>query len=121
MNEKFSLIVLQHMRKNYFLKWVQPAIRHRLACVKMFVLNSSLRKLMLTSWHFSGGGDILGKKKKCFFDYKMRKTGIILQDNIALSKGRNIAWLISERVLNKSCDAIINENYIFDINMVYLV
>ena len=48
--------------KNYFFKWVQPAVRHRLTYIKMFVLTSSLRKPMLTSWHFGAGGDILGQK-----------------------------------------------------------
>ena len=48
--------------KNIFFKWVQPAVRHRLTYIKMFVLASSLRKPMLTSWHFGAGGDILGQK-----------------------------------------------------------
>ena len=48
--------------KIYFFKWVQPAVRHRLTYIKMFVLTSSLRKPMLTTWHFGAGGDILGKK-----------------------------------------------------------
>ena len=48
--------------KSYFFKWVQPAVRHRLTYIKMFVLTSSLRKPMLTTWHFGAGGDILGQK-----------------------------------------------------------
>ena len=48
--------------KNIFFKWVQPAVRHRLTYIKMFVLASSFRKPMLTSWHFGAGGDILGQK-----------------------------------------------------------
>ena len=48
--------------KIYFFKWVQPAVRHRLTYIKMFVLTSSLRKPMLTTWHFGAGGDILGQK-----------------------------------------------------------
>ena len=51
----------------------------------------------------------------------MRKTGITLQNSRNPPMGRNFAWLTSERVLNKTCDAIINKNYIFNINMVYLV
>ena len=43
------------------------------------------------------------------FDQKMRKTGITLQNSRDPSMGRNFAWLISERVLNKTCDAKINE------------
>ena len=49
------------MKKINF-KWVQPAVRHRLTYIKMFVLASSLRKPMLTSWHFGAGRDILGQK-----------------------------------------------------------
>ena len=62
--------------KKYFFKWVQPAVRHRLTYIKMFVLTSSLRKSVLTSWHFGAGGDILGQKHA--FLTKIRKTGIIL-------------------------------------------
>ena len=52
----------------------------------------------------------------------MRKTGITLQNIKNPPVGRNnFAWLTSERVLNKTCDATINENFIFNINMVYLV
>ena len=86
-------------QKNYFFKWVQPVVRHRLTYIKMFVLTSSLRKTMLTSWHFGAGGDILGQKH-VFLTKKMRKTGIILQNSQDPSKGRNVAWLTSERVLN---------------------
>ena len=69
---------------------------------------------MLTSWHFGADGDILGKKKKTYFsDQKMqkkkKKTGIIFQNSRDPSKGRNFTWLTSERVLNKTCGAIINE------------
>ena len=39
----------------------------------------------------------------------MRRTGIILQNNKDPSKGRYFAWLTSERVQNKTCDAIKNE------------
>ena len=56
---------------------------------------------MLTSWHFGAGGDI--------FDRKMRKTGITLQNIKNPPMGRNFASLTSERVLNKTCDATINE------------
>ena len=55
-----SLIVLPP--KSIFFKWIQPAVRHRLTYIKMFVLTSSLRKPILTSWHFGAGGDILGQK-----------------------------------------------------------
>ena len=54
------------------------AVRHRLTYINMFVLTSSLKKPMLTSWHFGAGRDILGQKH-AFFDQKMRKTVIILQ------------------------------------------
>ena len=75
----------------------------------MFVLTSSLRKPVSISWHFGAEGDIFGKKKRRFFDQAMRKTGIILQTSKDPSKGRNVAWLTSERFFNKSCDAIMNE------------
>ena len=55
---------------------------------------------MLTSWHFGGGGDILGQKH--VFDQKMRKTGITLQNSRNPPMDHNFAWLISERVLNKT-------------------
>ena len=55
---------------------------------------------MLTSWHFDA----------CFFfDRKMRKTGITLQNSRNQRIARNFAWLTSERALNKTWDAIINE------------
>ena len=54
---------------------------------------------MLTSWHFGAGGDILGQKH-AFLTKKMQKTGIILQNSKDPSKGRNVALLTSERVLN---------------------
>ena len=73
----------------------------------MFVLTSSLRKPMLTTWHFGAGGDILGQKH--VFEQKMRKTGITLQNSRDPSVDRNFAWLTSERVLNKTCDSKINE------------
>ena len=95
-------------KKKKIFKWVQPAVRHRLTYIKMFVLTSSLRKPMLTSWHFGAGGDILDQKH-AFFDRKMRKTGITLQKGRNPPVGRNFAWLTSECVLNKTCDAIINE------------
>ena len=75
---------------------------------------------MLTSWHFGAGGDILGQKY-AFLTEKMRKTGITLPNIKIPPMSRNFAWLTSERVLNKTCDATKNENYIFNINMVYLV
>ena len=102
----FRILVVQ--QKKFFFKWVQPAVRHRLTYIKMFVLASSLRKPMLTSWHFGAGGDILGQRY-AFFDRKMRKTGITLQNIKNPPMGRNFAWLTSERVLNKTCDATINE------------
>ena len=46
-------------------KMVQPAVRHLSTYIKMFVLIPSLRKPMLTSWHFGAGQDILGQKT-CF-------------------------------------------------------
>ena len=67
--------------------------------IKMFVLTSSLRKPTLTSWHFGAS----------FFDRKMENTGITLQNSRNPPMGRNFAWLTSERVLNETCDAIINE------------
>ena len=83
--------------------------RHGLTYIEMFVSTSSLRKLMLTSWYFGEGGDILAQKH-AFLTKKMRKTGIIFQNSRHPSQGRNFAWLTSERVLNKTCDVIINEN-----------
>ena len=62
---------------------------------------------MLTSWHFRASGDILGQNM--LFGPKMLKTGIALQNSIDSSMVRNFAWFISERVLNKTFDAIINE------------
>ena len=44
-----------------------------------------------------------------FFDQKIRKTGITLQNSRDPSMGRNFAWLTSEHVLNKKHDAKINE------------
>ena len=64
---------------------------------------------MLTSWHFGAGGDILGQKH-AFFDRKMQKNEITLQKSRNPPMSRNFAWLTSERILNKTCDAIINEN-----------
>ena len=103
--------------KKYFFRWVQPAVRDRLTYIEMFTLNSSLRK---PSCHFGVGGDILGQKT-CFFDRKMRKTGITLQNSRNPPVGHNFTWLTSEHVLNKTRDAIINEKYIFNHNVLYLV
>ena len=67
---------------------------------------------MLTSWHFEAGGDILGQKHIfSFFTKQMRKTGIkpVLQNSRDSSKAHNAAWFTSERVLNKTCDSIMNE------------
>ena len=61
-NTAFLLYWYSAAAKIYFFKWVQPAVRHRLTYIKMLVLTSSLRKPMLTTWHFSAGGDILGQK-----------------------------------------------------------
>ena len=72
----------------------------------MFVLASSLRKPMLTSWHFGAGGDILGQKY-AFLTEKCEK--LELQNIKNPPMGRNFAWLTSERVLNKTCDVTINE------------
>ena len=58
-HELFAIVLQQ---KFIFFKWVQPAVRHRLTYFKMFVFTSSLRKPMLTTWHFGAGGDILGQK-----------------------------------------------------------
>ena len=90
-----------------FFKWVQLAVRHRLTYIKMFVFTCTLKKPMLTTWHFGAGGDILGQNM--LFDQKIRKIGITLQNSRDPSVGRNFAWLTSERVLNKTCDAKINE------------
>ena len=54
------LVALQ--QKNIFFKRVHPAVRHMLTYIKMFVLASSLRKPLLTSWPFGAGGGILGQK-----------------------------------------------------------
>ena len=62
---------------------------------------------MLTSWHFNGGGDILGQKHD--FYQKMQKTGITLQNSRNPSMDRNFAWLTCKRVLNKTCDVMIND------------
>ena len=56
---------------------VQPAVRHLSTYVKMFVLIPSLRKPMLTSWHFGAGQDILGQKNT-FFNEKSLKTGKVI-------------------------------------------
>ena len=53
---------------------------------------------MLTSWHFGAGGDILGQKHA--FLTKNAKNWILLQNSKDPSKGRNVAWLTSECVLN---------------------
>ena len=80
--------------KIYFFKWVQPAVRHRLTYIKMFVLTSS--------------GDILGKKHA--FWPKMQKIGITLQNSRDPSMGNNNAWLtfyplaILHQILNNSVD-----------------
>ena len=63
---------------------------------------------MLTTRHFGAGGDISGQKH-AFLTKKMRKTGITLQNSRNPSMGHNFAWLTSERVLNQTCDAKINE------------
>ena len=92
-------------------KWVQPAVRHRLTAIKMFGLASSLRKPMLTSWHFGAAGNIFGQKH-AFLTKKMQKAGITLQKSRDPLKGRNVAWLTPERVLNKTCDDIMNKKII---------
>ena len=69
-----AIHVFSAAAKNYFFKWVKPAVRHRLTYIKMFVLTSSLRKPMLTTWHFGAGGDILGQKHVIFFTKKMRRN-----------------------------------------------
>ena len=56
------LFFIVQQQKNIFFKWVQPAVCHRSTYIKMFVLTSSLRKPMLTSWHSGAGRDILGQK-----------------------------------------------------------
>ena len=91
--------------KNIFLKWVQLAVRHKLTYIKMLVLTSSLRKPMFTSWHFGAGGDILGQKH-AFLDQKVRKSGIKLRNSRDPSNGCNCAWIISERVQYKTCNAV---------------
>ena len=63
---------------------------------------------MLTTWHFGAGGDILGEKH-VFLHQKKQKTGITLQNSRDPSVGRNFARPTSERVLNKTFDAKINE------------
>ena len=57
----------------------------------MFVLTLSLRKPMLTSWHFGAGEGILGQKH-AFLTEKMRQTGITLQNSRNPPMGRNFAW-----------------------------
>ena len=63
---------------------------------------------MLTGWHFGAGGDILAQKH-AFYIKKMRKTGITLKNSRDPSMGRNFAWRTCERILIKTCGAIINE------------
>ena len=58
---------------------------------------------MLTSWHFGAGGDILGQKH-AFLTKKCEKLELHYN-----AMGRYFVWLTSERVLNKTCDSIINE------------
>ena len=65
---------------------------------------------MLTCWHFGAGGDTLGKNM--LFKQKMQKTGITLQNNRDPSVGRNFVSLTCKRILNKTCDVIINETYL---------
>ena len=78
--------------KNNFFKWVQPAVRLRLTYIKIFVLTSSLRKPMLTSWHFGADGNIW--VKNMLFDHKMGKTENTLQNSRDPSMGHNFAWFI---------------------------
>ena len=47
--------------------------------------------------------------KICFFDQKLRKSGMSLQNSRDPSVGRNFACPTPECVLNKTCDAIANE------------
>ena len=80
--------------KQYFFKWVQPAVRHRLTYIKIFVLTSSLRKPMLISWHFGAGGDILGQKHVFFFTKKCEKLELYyktvkIHQRVVMSRGSN--------------------------------
>ena len=70
------IIVLQQKEKRIFFKWVQPAVLHMLTYIEMFVLTSSLRKPMLTSWHFGAGGDILGP---CFLTKNAKYWNCIIK------------------------------------------
>ena len=62
---------------------------------------------MLTSWHFGAGGDILCQKH-AYWTEKCEKLELHYSRNPPMC--RNSAWLTSERVLNKTWDAIISEN-----------
>ena len=75
----FCISVIHYLNsaaaKIYFFKCIQPAVRHRLTYIKTFVLTFSLRKPVLTSWHFGAGGDILGQKH-AFSTEKCEKMGL---------------------------------------------
>ena len=60
---------------------VQPAVRHVSTYIKMFVFIPSLRKPVLTRWHFGAGQDILGKKKQtCFLKkYRWKREKVIFE------------------------------------------
>ena len=71
--------------------------RYRLTYIKMFVLTSSLRKPMLTSWHFGAGGDILGQKH-AFLTKKYEKLELYYKtvethQRVVISRGshRNVS------------------------------
>ena len=96
-------------KKIFVFKQVQPVVRHRLTYqnVRIDLLFKETNVDKLAFWC---GRRYFGSKTYFFIDRKMRKTGITLQNSRNPPMGRNFAWLTSERVLNKTCDAIINEN-----------
>ena len=66
-------------RSRLFFKMVQPAVRHLSTYIKMFVLIPSLRQLMLTSWHFGAGQDILGQKSFFSMETRWKRENVIFE------------------------------------------
>ena len=111
-NRKIIILIRPHnyivlQQKKVFFQVGPLVVCYRLTYIKMFALTSSLRKPMLTSWHFGAGGDILGQNM--LFWPKIAKNWNTLQNSRDPSMGRNFTWLTSECVLNKACDATTND------------
>ena len=99
---RFTYSAAAKKKKKKKFKWVQLAVRHRLTYIKMFVLTSSLRKPMLTSWHFGAGGDILGQKHVVFFFTKkcekleLYYKTVKIHQRVVMSRGshRNVSQIM---------------------------